>query len=244
MATVKRTDPPLVVLATARAAAPVAMRTPPLPLNRLYETSVPVRPVPYAAAKRLLDITLALIGICILSPVFLLVGLAVKLTSRGPIIFRQTRVGRGGRYFTCYKFRSMCQDAERMRDQVLHLNEVSGPVFKIRNDPRFTPIGGFIRRCSLDELPQLWNVLRGDMSIVGPRPPVPGEVQHYDDRELLRLAVKPGLTCLWQVNGRSNIPFEHWMELDLLYVETMSFWRDVRIILQTVPAVLTCRGAH
>ncbi len=206
--------------------------------------AAPVKHVPYAHAKRALDVVLASVGLVALSPLLLLCAILVRLTSRGPIIFKQTRVGQGGRLFTCYKFRSMCVGAEQMRDRLLHLNEVSGPVFKIRNDPRLTPIGRVLRKLSLDELPQLWNVLMGDMSIVGPRPPVPSEVAQYGIRELGRLAVKPGLTCLWQINGRSNIQFDHWVELDLLYIDTMSLWRDLGIIVKTVPAVLTARGAE
>lgn len=205
---------------------------------------IPIKSVSYAPCKRALDIVLALCGIVLLAPVFLVVALCVKLTSRGPVIFRQTRVGLGGRTFTCYKFRSMCEGAEALRRNLLHMNEVSGPVFKIRDDPRLTPVGAFIRKYSLDELPQLFNVLKGDMSLVGPRPPVPDEVLCYTERERRRLSVQPGLTCLWQINGRSNIPFERWIELDLAYIDTMSFWNDVKIILKTVPAVITARGAH
>jgi exopolysaccharide biosynthesis polyprenyl glycosylphosphotransferase len=208
------------------------------------DLQIPIKHMPYAAAKRAMDILLSLAGLIVLSPLFLVVAILVKATSRGEVIFKQTRVGRGGRLFTCYKFRSMCADAEARWNEVNHLNEVSGPVFKMKNDPRLTPVGRFLRKYSLDEMPQLINVLLGDMSIVGPRPPVPREVVQYSQRELGRLAVKPGLTCLWQINGRSNIPFEHWVELDLTYIETMSFWQDILIILKTIPAVLTGRGAH
>jgi len=203
-----------------------------------------VRPVPYAAAKRLLDVVLALVGLVVGFPLFLVVGLLVKLTSQGPILFKQTRVGRGGAEFACYKFRSMYLDAEARRQQLLHLNEASGPVFKIRNDPRMTPVGRVIRKLSLDELPQLFNVLRGEMSIVGPRPPIPEEVASYGPRERGRLAVKPGLTCIWQVSGRCNIGFDRWVEMDLAYIDTMTFWRDLEIIARTVPAVISGRGAH
>lgn len=205
---------------------------------------IPVKQISYARAKRLLDIALAGAGIIVLSPIFFIVALMVRLTSRGEVIFKQTRVGEGGRLFTCYKFRSMHVGAEQNKCKLEHLNEVSGPVFKIKNDPRVTLVGRFIRKLSLDELPQLWNVLRGEMTVVGPRPPVPREVALYNDRELGRLAVPPGLTCLWQINGRSNIAFEHWVELDLLYIETMSLRGDLQIIARTIPAVLFCRGAH
>lgn len=200
--------------------------------------------VSYAPLKRGLDIIVALIGLLVFSPVMVVAAILVKFTSRGPIIFRQVRVGKGGRCFTCFKFRSMCADAEERRHSIRHLNELDGPVFKIKHDPRFTPIGGIIRKSSIDELPQLFNVLKGEMSIVGPRPPIPMEVETYTARERRRLAVQPGLTCLWQVNGRSTIPFERWIELDMEYIETMSFLGDVRIILATIPAVLTGRGAH
>jgi exopolysaccharide biosynthesis polyprenyl glycosylphosphotransferase len=212
--------------------------------DKQYSAPIPVKPVPYAAAKRMMDVLISLFGLILFSPFFLIIAILVKCTSRGPVIFKQTRVGMGGRLFTCYKFRSMCADAEKHKDTLTHLNEVSGPVFKIKKDPRITPVGRILRKLSLDELPQLWNVLVGDMSIVGPRPPVPHEVVMYRERELGRLAVRPGLTCLWQINGRSNIPFEHWVELDLLYIDTMSFWNDVKIVLKTVPAVVTGRGAH
>jgi len=205
---------------------------------------IPIKDVSYSKAKRVLDVSVALVGIVVLSWLFALVALLVRLTSRGPIIFKQTRVGRGGRRFTCYKFRSMRDGADQMRHQILHLNEVPGPVFKIKNDPRLTPIGGFLRKLSLDELPQLLNVLKGDMSIVGPRPPMPEEVMNYADWQLQRLSVQPGLTCYWQVYGRSNIPFDRWIKMDLEYIQRMSFWEDVKIILLTIPAVITGDGAH
>jgi len=209
-----------------------------------YLEPIPVKQVPYATAKRALDIVLSLIGLIVLSPVFLICALLVRLTSRGEVIFKQTRVGEGGRLFTCYKFRSMRKDAEKHKSKLAHLNELSGPVFKIKNDPRVTFVGKYMRKLSLDELPQIVNVLKGEMTIVGPRPPVPREVSLYNDRALGRLAVKPGLTCLWQINGRSNVAFDHWVEMDLLYIDTMTFWGDVKIIAKTVPAVVFCRGAH
>jgi lipopolysaccharide/colanic/teichoic acid biosynthesis glycosyltransferase len=209
-----------------------------------FQSPIPVKSVSYAAAKRILDIILSAFGLVVFSPILLIVALLVRFTSRGEVIFKQTRVGEGGRLFTCYKFRSMHVDAEKHKSKLEHLNEASGPVFKIKNDPRVTFVGKYIRKLSLDELPQLWNVLCGDMSMVGPRPPVPREVACYSDRDLGRLSVKPGLTCLWQVNGRSNVSFEHWVELDLLYIDTMTFWGDVKLIVKTIPAVLFCRGAH
>jgi len=200
--------------------------------------------VTYQFAKRAFDIVFALTFLFFTWPIMVVVAVIIKLTSRGPVIFRQVRVGRGGRYFTCYKFRSMCADAEDKKQTLMHLNEVDGPVFKIKNDPRVTPVGAFIRKYSIDEFPQFFNVLKGDMSIVGPRPPIPAEVENYNSRERGRLAVLPGLTCLWQISGRSTVSFERWVELDLMYIDDMSFFNDIGIIAKTVPAVLTGSGAH
>jgi exopolysaccharide biosynthesis polyprenyl glycosylphosphotransferase len=204
---------------------------------------IPRRAVPYAVAKRALDILVSALALIVLFPVFLVVGLAIKLTSRGPILFRQTRVGAGGELFTCLKFRSMYIDAEAQLARLKHLNEMSGPVFKIKHDPRITPVGRFIRKFSIDELPQLFNVLEGSMSLVGPRPPLPNEVRQYSPRARGRLAVKPGLTCIWQVAGRNQVDFDQWVEMDLEYIERMSFLGDLALIARTVPAVLTGRGA-
>lgn len=205
---------------------------------------LPVTPVRYAFAKRAMDVVISLSAILILSPILLLIAFLVRVTSEGPVIFRQKRSGLGGQEFTCLKFRSMCLDAEQKRAEIAHLNEASGPVFKIRDDPRITPVGRVIRKLSLDELPQLFNVLRGEMSIVGPRPPLPSEVAEYTERAQRRLSVKPGITCLWQISGRSDVSFDRWVELDLEYIETMSFWNDVAIFFRTFPAVLLARGAH
>ena len=158
-------------------------------------------------------------------------------------MFKQQRVGLGGRVFTCWKFRSMIVQAESIKGNLLHLNESSGPAFKMADDPRITKVGRVIRRFSIDELPQVFNVLVGSMSLVGPRPPLPEEVLQYNNEQLFRLGVKPGLTCLWQISGRSNIGFEEWMKLDEIYVKTMSFWTDIKIIIHTIPAVVTGRGA-
>jgi lipopolysaccharide/colanic/teichoic acid biosynthesis glycosyltransferase len=178
-----------------------------------------------------------------LSPVLALVVLAVKLTSPGPVLFRQIRFGARGRPFTMYKFRSMVADAEMFRAALAGANEVTGPVFKIREDPRLTAIGAFLRRTSLDELPQLWNVLRGEMSLVGPRPAVPSEVARYEPWQRRRLSMKPGLTCLWQISGRSRVAFDRWMRLDLEYVDRWSLGLDLWILVRTIPAVLSGRGA-
>ena len=167
----------------------------------------------------------------------------MKLTSRGPVLFRQERVGLHGRTFGMLKFRSMVTNAEELKARLMAQNEMSGPVFKMKHDPRITRIGRFIRKYSIDELPQLLNVLRGDMSIVGPRPPVPSEVAKYEAWQRRRLSVRPGLTCVWQVSGRNQISFEEWMLLDMRYIDHWSLAQDFNLILKTVPVVLTGRGA-
>jgi exopolysaccharide biosynthesis polyprenyl glycosylphosphotransferase len=195
------------------------------------------------AAKRAFDLV-ASAAILLLSSVALVaVAIAIKLDSPGPVFFRQRRVGRNGREFSMLKFRSMHVDAEAQLAALRVQNEVSGPVFKMRDDPRVTRVGRFLRRTSLDEFPQFLNVLFGDMSVVGPRPPIPGEVQQYRRWQRRRLSVKPGITCLWQISGRSSIGFDRWMELDLEYIDNWSLWGDVLICLKTVPAVIAARGA-
>jgi lipopolysaccharide/colanic/teichoic acid biosynthesis glycosyltransferase len=198
---------------------------------------------PYVIAKRAFDIAFASTLIILLAPVWLIAAGLVRATSDGPVLHRQARVGAHGRAFRCLKFRTMVRDAHHLKMELVAFNEASGPIFKIRRDPRLTPVGRWLRKFSIDELPQLINVLRGDMSIVGPRPPLPDEVAHYTDRQLGRLAVQPGLTCLWQVSGRSEIGFDEWVELDLHYLQRRSFWYDTWLILRTIPAVLTARGA-
>ena len=195
--------------------------------------------------KRALDILLASLALLVLSPVFLAISLAIKLTSPGPVVFRQKRVGLHGRVFTLYKFRSMTEDAERRQADLAAVNEMQGPVFKIKDDPRITSIGHLLRRFSLDELPQLWNVLRGDMSLVGPRPPLPSEVDRYVRHYKRRLSMRPGLTCTWQVSGRNDISnFDTWVRLDLEYIDNWSLSNDLRLIARTVPAVLFGDGAR
>jgi exopolysaccharide biosynthesis polyprenyl glycosylphosphotransferase len=194
--------------------------------------------------KRLLDVALAMFGLVATLPIWLGIVLAIKLDSPGPAIFMQQRVGLHGRRFRFYKFRSMYVDAEQRLAEVQAHNEIDGPVFKMRNDPRVSRVGAFLRRTSLDELPQLLNVLMGDMSLVGPRPPLPREVEKYRPSDLVRLSVKPGLTCLWQIRGRSNVSFDKWMEYDREYVRNMSFWLDVQILVRTVWVVVSCRGAY
>jgi len=194
-------------------------------------------------AKRAVDVTLAALLLLLGAPVVLMVALLIKLTSGGNILFRQTRCGLNGRFFTLYKFRTMVEGAEDRRLELLHLNEMNGPVFKLRSDPRVTFLGRFLRRFSLDELPQLWNVLRGDMSLVGPRPPIPEEVAKYQRWQRRRLAMKPGLTCLWQVSGRNDLDFDRWMQLDLEYIDSWTPMLDFKILLKTIPAVLSGKGA-
>ena len=176
--------------------------------------------------------------------VMLPVAIGIKLTSPGPILFRQKRSGLHGRLFTMYKFRSMVNDAEMLRAELEAFNEMTGPVFKMNQDPRVTPIGKFMRRTSIDEFPQLWNVLVGDMSLVGPRPPIPNEVDKYDPWHRRRLSMKPGLTCLWQISGRNKIGFDQWMKLDLQYIDNWSLWLDFTILLRTIPVVLSGFGAR
>jgi exopolysaccharide biosynthesis polyprenyl glycosylphosphotransferase len=195
-------------------------------------------------AKRAADFLIAATLLVVLSPLMLLIAAAVKFTSPGPVFYGQSRVGLYGRKFRLVKFRTMIEGAEDKLWEIRHLNEMKGPVFKMRNDPRVTSLGRFLRRASLDELPQLWNVMKGEMSLVGPRAPLPEEVQYYALRERRRLSVKPGITCLWQVSGRSDIDFQKWMEMDLQYIDNWSFWLDILIMLKTIPAVFTGRGAR
>jgi exopolysaccharide biosynthesis polyprenyl glycosylphosphotransferase len=194
--------------------------------------------------KRALDFSMALAAVILLSPLLVLTAIVVKLTSPGPVFFVQDRLGLSKRKFRIYKFRTMVADAEKRLREIEHLNEVSGPVFKIKNDPRLTPIGGLLRKASIDELPQLFNVLKGEMSLVGPRPlPVRDFEGFSEDWHRRRFSVLPGLTCLWQIDGRSGIPFETWMALDLQYVDKWSLWLDCKILLRTIPAVLRGSGA-
>jgi exopolysaccharide biosynthesis polyprenyl glycosylphosphotransferase len=196
------------------------------------------------AFKRASDIVLSLAVLIFLSPLLLLISVAIKLDSPGPALFKQVRVGKGGRRFICYKFRSMRQGAEEERPQLADLDEVVGPIFKIRHDPRCTRVGRFLRRTSLDELPQLYNVLRGEMSLVGPRPPIPLEVEQYQEWHRKRLEVSPGMTGLWQVSGRSQLTFDEMCLLDIYYLENWSPLLDLKIALKTIPAVLAGRGAY
>ena len=197
------------------------------------------------ALKRIIDIIGSAIGMLLLSPVYLLIAIAIKLSSPGPVIFSQIRVGRNGRHFKFYKFRSMRQDAEALKAFVEVLNESKdGVIFKMKDDPRITRVGKFLRRSSMDELPQLWNVFIGDMSLVGPRPPLPSEVQEYTLEDRKRLNVIPGITCLWQINGRSEIPFKEQVRLDKEYIISRSVWKDMIILLKTIPAIIGGKGAY
>ena len=194
--------------------------------------------------KRIFDITISSLVIILLCPALLVVAILIKLTSPGPVLFVQKRLGLNKRRFDVYKFRTMVVEAEGRMHEIEHLNEVSGPVFKIKNDPRITPMGRLLRKTSIDEMPQLFNVLRGDMSLVGPRPlPVRDYEGFNEDWQRRRFSVKPGITCLWQVQGRSSIPFQKWMELDLEYIDKWSLWLDFQILMQTLPAVLKGSGA-
>jgi lipopolysaccharide/colanic/teichoic acid biosynthesis glycosyltransferase len=198
----------------------------------------------YRLIKRLFDIVAALIGLTMLAPLFPFIVLLIKLETDGPIFFKQERVGKLGQLFNCYKFRSMEVGAEERKDELSYLNEATGAAFKIKDDPRITGVGRFLRQSSLDEFPQLINVLKGEMSIVGPRPQIPAEVLQYQPRHALRLLVKPGLTCLWQISGRSQLDFEEWMALDREYVGQRSLRFDFLILFRTLPAVIERKGAY
>lgn len=198
----------------------------------------------YLFTKRLLDILISSLALILLAPLMLLIALLIKLESPGPALIIQQRVGKGGKTFPFLKFRTMINGAELMQDQLAHLNEMNGPVFKIRNDPRVTRLGRFLRKYSLDELPQFINVLKGEMTLVGPRPPLLCEVQKYQPHHFRRLEVTGGITCLWQINGRNEIDFEEWVKLDVAYIENRSLWLDLWILLKTIPAVLSGRGAY
>lgn len=199
----------------------------------------------YLFTKRFIDMVGALVGIICLSPLFLLVAIFIKVEdSSGPVFFKQKRIGKDGETFYMYKFRSMVCNAEELKKALLRQNEVSGPVFKIKHDPRVTKVGSFIRKTSIDELPQLLNVLKGEMSLVGPRPPLPDEVEKYTPYEMKRLSVTPGLTCYWQVNGRSNIGFEEWVYLDLKYIRERNTFIDIKLILKTVLVLFGSKDAY
>lgn len=213
-------------------------------IRRPFKVKVRPRRISQILAKRTLDIALTLPALVVLSPIFLLVALIIKSTSKGPVFFVQERIGIGGRSFKMYKFRSMVVNAEELKKALSNENEKDGPIFKMKKDPRVTSIGRFIRRYSIDELPQLLNVLKGDMSLVGPRPPVPSEVAQYEAWQFERLSCLPGLTCIWQVSGRSDVSFEQWVRMDLDYIKTWNLGADVKLIFKTIGVVFSSRGAY
>jgi exopolysaccharide biosynthesis polyprenyl glycosylphosphotransferase len=194
--------------------------------------------------KRVFDVVFATFSLALLAPLMITIAAAIRVTSPGTVLFRQTRCGLGGRRFTLYKFRSMINNAEQLRAELHQYNELDGPVFKITDDPRITTVGRWLRRFSIDELPQLWNILRGDMSFVGPRPAIPSEVEQYEPWQRRRLRMRPGLTCIWVLEGRNHLDFNRWIQLDLTYIDTWSLWLDAKIFLRTIPIVLSGRGAY
>lgn len=198
----------------------------------------------YNLLKRLVDILCSGIGLVILGPLFIFLMIMIKLESKGPAIFSQVRVGKNGETFNMYKFRSMVDNAEELKDSLIYLNEIPGPMFKIKNDPRITKVGAFIRKTSLDELPQLVNILRGEMSLVGPRPSLPSEVEHFEEWMRHRFSVQPGLTCYWQVSGRNQIGFEEWMKLDIKYIQDRSMKVDFMLILKTIRVLFGDKNAY
>lgn len=199
----------------------------------------------YLFSKRCFDLFIVLILSPFWVPIYLFISLCIKIDSYGPVIFKQKRVGMNGEVFTFYKFRTMFQGSEAKLNQVYHLNESKdGVIFKLKKDPRITRVGKILRKLSLDELPQLWNVIKGEMSLVGPRPPIVSEVEKYTLEQRRRLMVRPGLTCIWQISGRSDLPFRVQLKLDKEYIRTQSFWLDFKILVLTIPAVITGRGAY
>jgi lipopolysaccharide/colanic/teichoic acid biosynthesis glycosyltransferase len=213
---------------------------------RIALSAPAARSVPqwWHVAKRAIDIALGTLLLILAAPIVAIACVAIACVTGGTPFFAQERVGMHGRRFKMFKLRTMVNGADAMRQSYMHLNEVDGPVFKIRNDPRLHPLGPFLRRTSIDELPNLLNVVLGEMSLVGPRPPIPSEVEHYDAFAHRRLTVPQGVTCLWQINGRSDVSFEHWMELDNRYVDEWTPWGDLAIVAKTIPAVLRKDGAH
>ncbi len=208
--------------------------------------SIPVKSYSptFFISKRIFDLGLSLVALLLLAPFLAVVAIAIKITSKGPIIFTQERLGLGGKTFKMYKFRTMNQNAELQKNSLASMNEHSGPAFKMKKDPRITKIGAYLRRYSIDELPQLFNIVLGDMAIVGPRPPLLSEVKQYENWQKMRLSVKPGLTCIWQISGRSRIDFATWVRMDLRYIEKASLILDIIIIAKTFSAVVRADGAY
>jgi lipopolysaccharide/colanic/teichoic acid biosynthesis glycosyltransferase len=245
---VRREGGRLDVMGLAAAASVVGVTAPAYISSPAIAHALPATSAPaglYASVgKRALDILGASVAVVMFTPVILLAALAVKLDSRGAALYKSKRLGKNGREFTFYKLRSMHTGADAERAMLMHLNEVDGPVFKLRRDPRVTRVGQMLRSTSIDELPQIFNVLKGDMSLVGPRPPLPEEAEKYETWQRRRLDVKPGITCLWQISGRSRLGFDEWMRLDLEYIRRQSLATDLRILARTVPAVLSREGAY
>lgn len=215
-------------------------------LKNEYEiliTSTDLHKPVYECVKRIFDVVFSVIALVVLSPIFLITAIAVK-SDGGPAIYKQIRVGKNGKHFNMYKFRSMCIDAEKRQEELMKYNEVDGPVFKIKSDPRITGVGRFIRKYSIDELPQLINIIKGDMSIVGPRPPLVREVEQYNDYQMQRLLVTPGLTCYWQAYGRSQLSFDDWIHMDMKYIQKRTIGIDLFLIIKTMFAVIFKRGAY
>lgn len=216
--------------------------------NSIYTNYIQEKGKPrvlYLMVKRIMDFICAFIGLVVLTPLFIIIGILIKLEDpRGSIFFYQTRVGKDEKPFRMYKFRSMVSNAEELLDDLLEKNEISGAMFKMKEDPRITRVGKFIRKTSIDELPQLWNVIRGNMSLVGPRPALPREVNQYTSYDKLRLVVTPGCTGLWQVSGRNNMGFHEMLELDLEYIERRSLWLDVKVLFRTVKIIVFPNSAY
>ncbi len=231
-------------------ASPSVIEAPEIQTGRFTPRAADIaglRPVSafYVVAKRTIDIVGSLLGLLLMMPLLTVAAILTKLSDGGPIFYPHVRVGKWGREFKCFKFRTMVVNADNIKADIAHLNTHDDHrTFKVPDDPRVTQIGRFLRRTSVDEIPQLWNVLKGDMSLVGPRPPVPAEVQYYDLDDMQRLMVKPGLTCIWQVSGRSRHPFPKQLEMDLEYIERRSLWFDAKLIVRTLPAVFSADGAY
>lgn len=219
------------------------MKTKELNKGEIIITSQDLHKPIYEFFKRILDVICSVVALIVLSPVFLVTALAVR-SDGGPAFYKQTRVGKNNTHFEMYKFRSMCKNAENLQDDLMKYNEMDGPVFKIKGDPRITKVGKFIRKYSIDELPQLLNIVKGDMSIVGPRPPLVREVEQYNSYQMQRLLVTPGLTCFWQACGRSNLSFDDWMDMDMKYIKRRNIFLDIKLIVKTVFAVIFKRGAY
>ena len=219
------------------------MKTKELNKSEIIITSQDLHKPIYEFFKRILDVICSVVALIVLSPAFLVTALAVR-SDGGPAFYKQTRVGKNNTHFEMYKFRSMCKNAENLQDDLMKYNEMDGPVFKIKGDPRITKVGKFIRKYSIDELPQLLNIVKGDMSIVGPRPPLVREVEQYNSYQMQRLLVTPGLTCFRHAYGRSNLSFDDWMDMDMKYIKRRNIFLDIKLIVKTVFAVIFKRGAY